>query len=340
MTKPFDESVDLGVAPEEQGRVVFAEGEQPAERVGIRVGALAASVDHRGKVGDDRPRGRATRGDLVEARADDGAEPVGHVVVEGELRRILDDRSGKIDRAGRFERQSARHLLEEQDAERPHVARGGGRFTTPQLGRDVGRRAHDLEVAESWLVRLQVARRGGGDVVHVDPCRHAEVQHPQPTVAGDEHVLRLEISVQDAVTMRLVQRLGDGHTVARDLARRWRRVQGALEQVLSFQVLEREVGSPLVLAYRVDRDDVCVVEGCRDGRLPKEGASRRAAPEGLWSKNLQRHFSPEGDVASEVHHPHAPSPEHANELEVIDGRAHPERGRPKAFIRSHRMRLP
>lgn len=95
-----------------------------------------------------------------------------------------------------------------------------------------------------------------------------EVQHPEPTVQGDQHVLRLEVPVQHALGMGFPEGVGDGAPHPQHVALGKGILLHALAEVLSLQVLQGHVGARDGLAHGVDGHDVRVVEARGDPRLP------------------------------------------------------------------------
>ncbi len=160
-------------------------------------------------------------------------------------------------------------------------------------------------------------RHGHAGVAH--GAGDAEVHHLDLAVAGQHDVGRLDVTVDDAVAVRVLQALedADGH------------LHGALGQQLAtgveefaergaVYVLHHDVrdGDPVdvVLARVVDRDDRGMVE--RGGRLglPAEpGLEGRVARE-VRAQRLHRHGAAEAGVMREVDLRHATAAEHLAQL--------------------------
>ena len=129
---------------------------------------------------------------------------------------------------------------------------------------------HDAEgVDVGSLVDLLALRLLGGDVVarpedgarlrhalNVDGTRDAEVRDLGLALLGEEHVLRLDVSVHEPALVREVQRAGDLQPVAERLVDRQRAVREEALEVLALDVLEDDVLAAVFLAAVDDRDDV------------------------------------------------------------------------------------
>ena len=130
--------------------------------------------------------------------------------VVGKVRRnrrlVLEAREGRLDRVARVGHR-AREALQQDEPERVDVARRGGRLPHRLLGAEVGGRPGRLA-----LVGLRrCARDAAGDAEVGQSCPGAE----RGGAVRDEHdVRRLDVAVDDAVGVHVLERLGD---VVRDL---------------------------------------------------------------------------------------------------------------------------
>ena len=102
--------------------------------------------------------------------------------------------------------------------------------------------------------------RAGQPAVRLDPLGQAEVGDLRLALPVEQDVGRLEVAVDDAALVGVVDGLGHlGHQPGR-LARRQRAVGGLLGQAAALDEAHAEVVLALVLADLVDRHDVGVVE--------------------------------------------------------------------------------
>src|SRR5262249_44383924 len=113
----------------------------------------------------------------------------------------------------------------------------------------------------------------------------------------DEHVLRFQVAVNDALRVRRREPLGDLVSNSGDPPRR----QGARGQQtaegLTFEQLRDRVGNPALAPEIVDREDVRLREAGDRLRLPLEPAERRGALSDGFGKAL------DGAVPSELRVP-------------------------------------
>ena len=115
------------------------------------------------------------------------------------------------------------------------------------LRRHVAGRAHDLT-------------RAGQTAVALELLRQPEVGDPRVAFLVEQDVARLEVAVDHAALVGIVDRVGHrGHQRGR-LAGRQRPVGQPLRQALALDEAHREVVLALVLADLVDRHDARVVE--------------------------------------------------------------------------------
>ena len=115
------------------------------------------------------------------------------------------------------------------------------------LRRHVAGRAHDLT-------------RAGQTAVALELLRQPEVGDPRVAVLVEQDVARLEVAVNHAALVGIVDRFGNrGHQRGR-LAGRKRSVGQPLGQALALDEAHREVVLALVLADLEDRDDPGVIE--------------------------------------------------------------------------------
>jgi hypothetical protein len=173
------------------------------------------------------------------------------------------------------------------------------------LGRHVGRRARDLfRVPRVRHDALVVAR---GD-------RDAPVGHVDLAQLADEHVLGLEVAVDEAPRVREVHRVADPrHHVQVPLQQVRRpeallhrgRVVHELAPLHAVDALQHDERLARVRRRDVvDRDDVGVLELADDPRLlqqPRDGRGRAR----LGAHLLDRHLAAQRLLLGQVHHAHA-----------------------------------
>ncbi len=242
------------------------------------------------------PAGRILRErvqhDGVEVRRDRGVERRRRL---GRLLHLLErDRH----RALAVERDPSGEQLEEDDADGVEVGLTGHRLALRLLGREVLRGAHD----RPGLGHV----RGAGQ-------RDAEVGDLRAVLGVDDHVVRLEVAMDDAA---LVRELGR----AKDLDAEVDRAGGQQRPVLrddllqraALEMLHRDVVGAVPLTAVVHRHDVRVLQA---------GGTRRLAPEPLDElrvlreapvQDLQRDITAELQVLGAIHVRH---PARADPLE-------------------------
>ncbi len=167
------------------------------------------------------------------------------------------------------------------------------------LGRDVARRAH--QVAGAGLVlAAAVGRQQLGD---------AEVEQLDlVVVAGpvQEHVLRLEVAVDDALVVRGRQRLAHAVDDAPDLGQGQRRARRTLAQVLAAQHLHHQEAAAVgQLAHGEHVDDAGVADAVDRARLLHEAGDRVEVHAQLGPQHLDRDPLADDRVHRLVHEAHA-----------------------------------
>ena len=185
-------------------------------------------------------------------------------------------RLGQGDRVRLFEEAAARVQFEEQDPQRVEVGAGSGSTLAPhELRRGVGEGSGEPPCGPS----LQLLGVGGQPEVH-----ERDLLLPGSRLA-DDHVLALEIGVNQAARMEEVERATeldhDPGLVLEGPAGE------SFEEGAPFHVLHREPGSPrgLAAAEVVDRDDVGMPETAEPSELALEALTGRIFDEG---RRLQR----------------------------------------------------
>ncbi len=285
----------------------------PGRRNGGRGGRLAAK-DHRRCLLGLRPDGLAAadelevavhllrrpvplRGLLGERAEDDEVEVPGDLVPNGRgrlrhLREVLHrDLDGRLAR----ERDLAGEQLVEDDPGRVEIGRLVDGRATRLLGREVLGGADD---------RARLGHLAGAG------ARDAEVRHLDAALVVDEHVVRLDVSVDDAVPVRVAERgehladVGDGDGHGTGAARDDQLLEGA-----PLDVLHDDEVRALGLAPVVDGDDVRVGEPRRMGRLAAEALDELHVVRVPLVEHLDRDLAAELLVLGEPDVGHAPRAE-------------------------------
>src|SRR5262249_1653596 len=179
------------------------------------------------------------------------------------------------------------HLVE-YGAEAEYVRARVHRFAAQLLRRHVACRPDHHP-----RIRLRHRRAGsvGGD--RFGQLRETEVEDLDAPVFREEHVLGLQIAMDDALVVRGRQAAGDLHAVLDRLADRQRAALQRLTQRLAGEQLRHDVRRRCVGADVVDDDDVGMVERGGSARLLFE------APEAIGIGGEERRQDLEGDVAAE-----------------------------------------
>jgi hypothetical protein len=196
--------------------------------------------------------------------------------VRDHLHRVAQERPAPVQR------------LVQGHAEAELIGATGGGAAAKQLGCHVGRRA------------AQAARSRGAGGCRFTARRHhrqAEVGDDGATVHADQHVLRLEVAVDDPAEMRSVQAgtgLGEAGT---HLAPGAPPAAQPLAQGLAADELHDQEGLAVLHPGLVQGDDVAV-------RQPGDRL-RLAQPGPVWRVRMQeldRHLSPQPGILRGIHH--------------------------------------
>ena len=157
--------------------------------------------------------------------------------------------------------------LVEHQRQRVDVGLGAGGAPLGLLGRHVGEGADDVA--------------GRGQRRAVGEAGDAEVHQLRPRLAvlGDEHVLRLDVAVDDRARVGMVERLAEIGADLADLAVAEVAVAVEPGQGLAVDQLGDEQGVAVLLAHLVEGDDPGMVEARRGLRLAQHpvaaGRARR-----------------------------------------------------------------
>jgi hypothetical protein len=210
-----------------------------AQEAGQLVGAGWSS----GRIGSHRGDGRE----------EEALRNVGHRLRSGRLLPQQGERSLRVER-----RTPGQHLVEDR-AEREDIGERPDRLVGQLLGRDVAHRAHDrprLRQAGACLVKA------AGD---------AEVDEAGTAVGREQDVGRLDVPMDEAAIVCVLERIGDLRRDRRRLARRQASdTRQALRERLAVDELEDD-GLPVVAEQHVvDGHDVRVGEPRRCASLEAE----------------------------------------------------------------------
>jgi hypothetical protein len=242
---------------------------------------------------------------LLEAAEDDRLELLVDVRPQGarRLRQLVHD---PVEDGLRVpvEGRRARHALVQHHAERVDVRAAVHLARHHLLGAQVGERSHEGAA-------LREPALGGG-------AREAEVHHPHPQPGGllrDHDVVRLDVAVDDALGVAVLERLGDLDGDLHDLAE-GRAPAPELVQVGALDQGHHEEQRPLVASQVVERDDRGVVHLRDHLRLPLEallglGAQQRGRDQ------LDRDVTVEQRVARPVDDPHSAAAELGCDLVAV-----------------------
>ncbi len=338
----------LGAAPhrpEERGRDEDAE-EKGGEREGRAPGHGRARRCGRRR---RRRRGRGLPPSVEEVLDDDAG--VGHVVqpsprvaFEAAAEEVADGRRqagrekgpvgvGAQDRGERVahrlagEEPLSREHLPEDDAEGPDVGALVHRLAAGLLGAHVGRGPED----HAGLGPLARHRRGAGGVARVqggggvarEGLGEAEVEDLDLAVGRELDVGGLEVAVDDALAVGLLERLGDLPRDGERLVDGERAAREPLREVLARHQLHRQRHEALALLEPVDRRDIRVAERREDLRLAAEAREALGVLGEGGRQDLERGLAAELRVPRAVHLSHPSRAESHPDLV----RAEPHSGR-------------
>jgi DNA-binding TFAR19-related protein (PDSD5 family) len=226
---------------------------------------------------------------------------------------------------------AAREHLVEHDAEGPDVRALVDRLAPGLLGRHVRGRAEDQAGGRAGVREGGGLREVGAGARHrVDHVRlgEPEVENLDLAVRRQLDVGRLEVAVDDAALVSLLERLGDLPRDRSGLVERDRSALQPLREVLALHQLHgEEVGGRAVGERRgleaVDVCDVRVVErGEKPGFALEAGEALRVLPQ-LRRQHLDRDLALELRVGGAIHLAHAARAQRAGDLvgaQALSGR--------------------
>jgi hypothetical protein len=252
------------------------------QRHGIGPGQLLGGGDQlAAEPGGVDAGGRVERAGRLDG-GDERAQLLGHVdgVVEAGHERA----DGRVGREGHL----PGHGLDQHEGQRVDVAAPVDRLPPGLLGRGVA------GGAEHRALRLGPRRLGDGP-------RQAEVGDAQPGVGPEEQVRRLDVAVDEALAVGVLERPGGLQPDDERLAGR-QPVAGVEDraEAAAAQVLGDEEGRALVAAPVVDGDDVGMAQGGRGLGLGPEAAQEGLVVGEAGMEDLHRHPAAQPDVVGQV----------------------------------------
>ena len=303
------------------GRRDDGAGRDPARAAGVGIVEPAADgvqVDvelARRLIAERRILGQRLEHDRVEALRDRVVEP-------RERRRIaVEDAIGDVGRRLALERQPAGEHLVEHDAQREQVGPRVERAAPHLLRRHVGERAHHRP-------RLRLEQRPGRDRGRrraLVVLGQAEVEQLDAPAAVDHQVGALDVAVDDAVAVRLVERVGRLRGDRHRLGDRQRTARHPRRERFAGDQLHDDERPVAVLAQVVDRGDVRRAQHRRGTRLAEQ-AGTLVRTGRARVQHLHRHGASEPRILGAIDLAHAAGPEPIAEAvlrELLAG----ERGR-------------
>ena len=239
------------------------------------------------------------------------------------------------------ERPAGQHLPQ-QHAEGPHVGPLVDRLAPRLLGRHVGRGAQDHPRDRSRVGEGGRLREGRRARVHARRLARprlgeAEVEDLYLALGRQLHIRRLEVPVDDALVVGLLERLRDLLGDLEGLVDGDRAPREPLLEVLPLDELEGEEGLPVGLLEPVDRGDVRVVEGGEEVGLALEAPQALFVLRHLGRQHLDRDVPVEVRVGGAVDLAHPPGPESRGDLVVRQGLS--DQGRAPPGLRDARPTL-
>lgn len=261
-------------------------------------------------------RGRPQAESKIAGRLEPCVRTLGHALAHEahQFRRKLGTRNRRVRRfvvqdrrhgfRGRvaLERSPPGHHLVQHTAEGKQIAASVDRQAAHLFRRHVAHRAH----RRSGVGLGRRVRTGLGLCTNRqrDP-RQAEVEDLHPVIAGQKEVLRLQVSVDDALGVRGGEPIRDRRADLDGLAPGDRSLLQPIAKRFAFQQFHDRIGNGLVRAVVVDSEDV---------RMGKRGdgsgfALEAGQPFGVIGEQLREDLhgdlTPEARVAGAVHLPHA-----------------------------------
>jgi uncharacterized protein len=211
------------------------------------------------------------------------------------------------------------------------IGRGSRRFAPVLLRRHVRRRAEQRPGGGEGHVDAQrrlgagrLARRGGGG-----DADQPEIGDPQVAVGGDQHVLGLEVAMDQPGAMRRGEAAPGAHESIPDLAPRPRFGAAPRAQGPPGAVLHRDEHLIAIGAHLVDDDDVRVRQPRHRARLAQQALAPLRGGDAGQAQQLERHLAIQIRIVGGQHDPHSALAERLEHHEPPD----PATGRVRRVIR-------
>ena len=259
------------------------------------------------------------------------AQQLAHVLIPlvARLRQRTLDHGDELERQARVDvRQRLRHLVQDLEEGRREGIAGKRLPPAEQLvkddadGKDVGAmiRALAADLLGRHVVHRAHQHVTAGELGRQQPGE-PEVEDLHRAAVGDVDVCRLDVAVDDAARMRVLEPEADVHREL-DLAPEAHSfgTAHARLKVFALEELHREIRLTLVLAEVVNRDDVRVRELAGGARLADEPLARLGVPFNRRGDDLQRHHTLDERVEGAVDHPHTALAELLENLITADRR--------------------
>ena len=259
----------------------------------------------------------AVLGPLLERALDHARERLRDVVAQLAHRawRVLQDRRQHRHVGVAAERPLAGRHLVEQDPEREDVGAVVERQALRLLRRHVGDRAHDAPVLGDGLRLL------GGVVARIGVVAQlgeAEVEHLEPPVRREHHVLGLQVAVQDALAVRRAHGVGECDREREEALHREAARGDLLAERLALDELHRQEAQAVRFLDRVQHHDAGMAERGDRLRLALEALDLLRVERHLRRQHLERHAPVEARIEREVHLTHAARAERLEDLVRAD----------------------
>ena len=156
--------------------------------------------------------------------------------------------------------------------------------------------------------------------------REAEVEQLR-TALGQHHVARLQVAVNDALAMRLVERVGDLDAGLERLRDPQRALLETLRERFTFEVLHDQEISSVLMPDVIERADVRVVQAGDSLRFEFQPRAQRRIRRDLRGQDFDRDRSAKTRIGRLVDLTHPPSSHAIDDLIRTEPRAGRERHR-------------
>ena len=197
---------------------------------------------------------------------------------------------------------ASRHLIEHHPKGEDIRARVQF-FAARLLGRHVNGRAWNHAYRRERILDWSFLARS--QPVVTNEFRQSEVQHFRMAALSDKDVRRLDVAMDDALSVGSGQRVRHLDRNFQQLIHLHRLAMDTRLQALALQLLHHDEGMPVVILNFVDGADGGVVQQAGGARLTLEAFQGFAVSEQVIGKELDSHVATEPRVFGLVHHTHA-----------------------------------